>query len=275
MKRIDIYGVRYCDIVLYLSRILQNLRYRVIICDRSISKTMRSFIPVFEEFDLNREIFDYAGIGYTYHYTGRRIHGNSGTDHDIPLAMVAEDSGRGAGRFGRNYDRTEIRPDDCEDYFDMMIVLNDATAAMADFWDEEYRNRDICLFITDEYPENVYEMKNALKAVTRNAEYMDCEQKKAIKEHRFFVVRDYTGTARSIIDDLERQAGASRCFLIPWSKQDRRLEMLAAYNDGFRFVGMSDRLCNLIEELCDGLDIDTSGSEYRRAFQKAGRGKRI
>ena len=92
---------------------------------------------------------------------------------------------------------------------------------------------------------------------------------------KMLVVRDYTGTARVIIDELTNLAAASRSFLIPWSKTDRRLEMMAAYNDGFRFLDASPKLLDLIEELCEGAGIDTGSFEYRRAYVNAGKGKRV
>ena len=262
MQRIDIYGVRYCDIVLFVARILKNMQKNVLVCDRSISKPMRSFIPVFDEFDLDTEIFDYGGFGYTY--------GNiPGCEADREVFMVAEDSP--AMRMGKNAGLADGMIGD-EDVYDVMIVLNDAFAVSSDYWDKNGPERSICLFITDEYPENVYEMRRALKAVNRKA----AEGNDRITEgKRIFVVRDYTGTARLIIDDLEKLAGASRNFLIPWSKNDRKLEMLAAYNDGFRFVGMSAKLSNLIEEIIEGLKVDTGGSQYRKAYVSAGRGKMI
>ena len=268
MQRIDVYGVRYCDVVLYLSRILQNLHRNVLICDRSISKTMRNFVPVFDEFDLNREIFDYGGVGYTYLYTGNPSGGR--TQEDI---SVAAEKGWEEPPSGRPEELKRAIDED-DDAFDIMIVLSDASAALADFWDEERHDRQISLFITDEYPENIYEMRSTLKAINKNAGYMGEDRAGNSNGKRLFVVRDYTGTAKTIINELEMTAGASKSFLIPWSRTDRRLEMMAAYNDGFRFVGMSDKLCCLLEELCDGLGIDTSDSDYRKAFIKAGKGKR-
>lgn len=274
MRKISVYGVRYCDIVLYLARTLQNMQYRVLVCDRSISKPMRSFIPVFEEFDLDRQVFDYGGFGYTYAHPGL-----NGLVEGYSLSMVAET----AGEFPEmaylppkspkpaEELRAAIEEAEDEDSFDVLIVLNDASGALADLWNEDEKDSSIRLFITDEYPESIYEMRSVLRAINKNSGCGDLK----LNGKRLFVVRDYTGTARTIISELEKLAGSARSFLIPWSKKDKRLEMLAAYNDGFRFIGASDRLLSLIEELCEGIGVDTGSFEYRRAYIKAGKGKRV
>ncbi|MCR5767328.1 MAG: hypothetical protein K6G45_02420 [Lachnospiraceae bacterium] len=271
MRKISVYGARYCDIVLYLARTLQNLHYRVLVCDRSIAKPMRSFIPVFEDFDLDKQVFDYGGFGYTYAYPGF-----DDRDADYRVSMVAESAGTipGAAFIPGYRDmklKQAIEEDIDEESFDFMIILNDASAALADFWNDHEDGNSVRLFITDEYPENLYEMRSVLRAINKNSQY----DRKRLDGKKLLVIRDYTGTAKLIIDELEKLAGASKSFLIPWSKKDRKLEMLAAYNDGFRFIDASDRLLNLLEELCDGAGIDTSGFEYRRAYINAGKGKRI
>ena len=271
MKKISVYGARYCDIVLYLARTLQNLQFRVLVCDRSISKPMRSFIPVFEDFNLDRQVYDYGGFGYTYAYPGLYA-----KDAGYNVSMVAETAGAIPGSSYVPEDsmrrlKDAIEDDTDDESFDVMIVLNDASAALADFWNEEDNESSVRLFITDEYPENLYEMRSVLRAINKNSQ---CNGK-GLDGKKLFVIRDYTGTARIIIDELEKLAGASKSFLIPWSKKDRRLEMLAAYNDGFRFIGASDRLQELLEELCAGIGVDTAGFEYRRAYINAGKGKRI
>ncbi|MCR5332378.1 MAG: hypothetical protein K6E62_14525 [Lachnospiraceae bacterium] len=271
MKKISVYGARYCDIVLYLARTLQNLNYRVLICDRSISKQMRSFIPVFEEFDLSRQVFDYGGFGYTYANAGF-----NGKLEEYYPAMVAEAAGEtpGMSRSRESAFERMIKAagdDEDEESFNFLIVLNDASAALADFWNENEEESSVRLFITDEYPENIYEMRSVLRAINRNSG----EGCMKLAGNKMLVVRDYTGTARIIIEELTKLAGASKSFLIPWSRKDRRLEMMAAYNDGFRFIGASDRLLALIEELCASAGIDTGSFEYRRAYINAGKGKRI
>ena len=271
MRKISVYGARYCDIVLYLARTLQNMQYRVLVCDRSISKSMRSFIPVFEEFDLDRQVFDYGGFGYTYANPGL-----NGITDDHDWSMVAETAGEIPEMTYIPPDpvarlKSAIEADEDESRFDVLIVLNDASGALADLWNEDEEDSCIRLFITDEYPESIYEMRSVLRAINRNSGCGDLN----LNGKRLFVVRDYTGTARMIINELEKLAGASKSFLIPWSKKDKRLEMLAAYNNGFRFIGASDQLLNLIEELCDGIGVDTGSFEYRRAYTKAGKGKRI
>ncbi len=271
MRKISVYGVRYCDIVLYLARTLQNLKYRVLVCDRSIAKTMRSFIPVFEDFDLDKKVFDYGGFGYTYAFPGF-----DESDTDYRISMVAETAGTIPGTsyfpgYGDMKLKQAVEDDEDDESFDFLIVLNDASAALADFWNDQDGESCVRLFITDEYPENLYEMRSVLRAINRNSQY-DC---KGLDGKKLLVVRDYTGTAKIIIEELEKLAGASKSFLIPWSRKDRKLEMLAAYNDGFRFIDASDRLLNLLEELCEGSGIDTAGFEYRRAYINAGRGKRV
>ncbi|MCR5323585.1 MAG: hypothetical protein K6E85_09985 [Lachnospiraceae bacterium] len=270
MQKISVYGARYCDIVLYLARTLQNLQYRVLVCDRSISKSMRNFVPVFEEFDLDRQVFDYGGFGYTYAFPEM-----IGENVECDWSMVAESTG-GIPEMTYMPSNTieklkrSIEEDEDENSFDVLIILNDASGALADFWNEDETASCVRLFVTDEYPENIYEMRSVLRAINRNSQCGDLK----LDGKRLFVVRDYTGTARTIIDELEKLAGSSKSFLIPWSKKDRKLEMLAAYNDGFRFIGASDRLLDLIEELCGSIGVDTGSFEYRRAYLKAGKGKR-
>ncbi|MBP5331973.1 MAG: hypothetical protein J6Y89_08995 [Lachnospiraceae bacterium] len=271
MKKISVYGARYCDIVLYLARTLQNMNYKVLVCDRSISKQMRSFIPVFEEFDLNRQVFDYGGFGYTYAHAGF-----NGKIEEYMPAMVAESEGEipGMTRIPRDVSENilkAIEDDEDEESFNFLIVLNDASAALADIWNENEEENSIRLFITDEYPENLYEMRSVLRAINRNSR----DGGKKLAGKKLLVVRDYTGTARIIIDELEKLAAASKSFLIPWSRKDRRLEMMAAYNDGFRFIGASEKLLDLLEELCADSGIDTGSFEYRRAYVNAGKGKRL
>ncbi len=271
MRKISVYGVRYSDIVLYLARTLQNMQYRVLVCDRSISKPMRSFIPVFEEFDLDRQVFDYGGFGYTYAHPGL-----NGKLEEYKLSMVAETAGECPEMVYLPPKpiedlRAAIEEAEDEDSFDILIVLNDASGALADLWNEDEEDSCIRLFITDEYPESIYEMRSVLRAINRHSGCGDMK----LNGKRLFVVRDYTGTARTIISELEKLAGSAKSFLIPWSKKDKRLEMLAAYNDGFRFIGASDRLLSLIEELCEGVGVDTSSFEYRRAYIRAGKGKRV
>ena len=272
MKKIYIYGVRYADIVLYTAKILQNLKHRVLILDKSIDKRMRSFIPVFEEFDLSHGIFDYCGTGYTYGASAGNISagltGYAAERYERAADHIAGKKEKLPGRKETEILKSVIDEDIAESAYDVMIVLNDASAMLSPYAADERSGYDIRLFITDEYPENVYELRSALRAIASEDLKDDGTGKRNI-----FVVRDYTGMARVIINDLQKLAGPSRNFLIPWSKKDRKLEMLAAYNDSFRFVGISEELAGLLEFFCEGIGIDTSGADYKRAFMKAERGK--
>ena len=169
MQKISVYGVKYCDIVLYLARTLQNMQYRVLVCDRSISKPMRSFIPVFEEFDLDRQIFDYGGFGYTYAHPGL-----NGRIDEYGWSMLAETVGEIPEMTYLPPDpvirlKNAIEEDEDEDSFDVVIVLNDASGALADMWNEDEDESCIRLFITDEYPESIYEMRSVLRAMNRES----------------------------------------------------------------------------------------------------------
>ncbi len=302
MKRLNIYGVRYCDIVLYLARVLTNMDKRVLVCDRSVSKGMRYFLPEFEGIDLNREIYEYDGFGYTYNTRLTDIDGVNTVSgntqryyfHD-ESRMVAEtawsdmkkncgwEAAKGPGQ-GSTADAESLKKCVMEeaqkDAFDVVIVLNDASAAAGDLWDEVMKEKSVRLFVTDEFPESIYEMRNAVTAINKASRlikelYEDDERihRNTFPDGRsYFVVRDYTGSVEGIIDELLVAAGAARNFLIPYYDRDRHLEILAAYKDDFKFVGASDGLLSLVESLCGELGVRPYGRLFRTAYNDARKG---
>lgn len=63
--RINIIGDNNSDSILYLVRILQRLGCKSLICDLTRDKELEGFLPVIENFDMKRDIYDYSGVGYT------------------------------------------------------------------------------------------------------------------------------------------------------------------------------------------------------------------
>lgn len=62
--RISVFGMHFCDIVLYLSRILKESGERVLILDRSENKSMRFYFPDIPGFDMSGNVIGYRGIDY-------------------------------------------------------------------------------------------------------------------------------------------------------------------------------------------------------------------
>ena len=62
--KICVFGVRYCDIVMYLARLLHTMGEQVLICDRTPEKAMRLYFPDIRGLDMSDNLNSYRGVDY-------------------------------------------------------------------------------------------------------------------------------------------------------------------------------------------------------------------
>ncbi|MBR4144281.1 MAG: hypothetical protein IKU06_02345 [Lachnospiraceae bacterium] len=118
-------------------------------------------------------------------------------------------------------------------------------------------NTELNIFILDERAGSINELQN-VKQGTQS----------------ILIINDYTGAVKRRIENTAEKLDISKVYILPPYVRDRKLEILAGYNDRFKFKGLSrekkEMLMELTGLLCPGL----IKKEIIKAYKQASEGGR-
>ncbi|MBR6475369.1 MAG: hypothetical protein IKS98_07955 [Lachnospiraceae bacterium] len=118
-------------------------------------------------------------------------------------------------------------------------------------------NTELNIFILDERAGIINELQN-VKPGTQS----------------ILIINDYTGAVKRRIENTAEKLDISKVYILPPYVRDRKLEILAGYNDRFKFKGLSrekkEMLMELTGLLCPGL----IKKEIIKAYKQASEGGR-
>ena len=118
-------------------------------------------------------------------------------------------------------------------------------------------NTELNIFILDERAGSINELQN-VKPGTQS----------------ILIINDYTGAVKRRIENTAEKLDISKVYILPPYVRDRKLEILAGYNDRFKFKGLSrekkEMLMELTGLLCPGL----IKKEIIKAYKQASEGGR-
>lgn len=215
---INVTGNRYCDLVLYLSRILLFLGKSVLIHDLTGTCRMKAFIPILPDFDADTEIYEYRGIGYT-------------------AAVRIDEAG-----------------------YDYIFRLLDPVLQP----DELYESADLNLAVVDEDPCHAAVFERSC------GYFLSGDSDKNI-----LVLRDYTGLIKDQFAEASEKVTAKRIYRIPYSKADRKAELIAAYREDIGFRHISGKFGVLLEDMVSLFADGTDSKSIDRAYSLAEKGGRL
>ena len=88
------------------------------------------------------------------------------------------------------------------------------------------------------------------------------------------VINDYTGAIKRRIENTAVKLGIEKVYVLPLNARDRKLEILAGYNDRFKFRGLSRERKEVLMELSGLIIPGISKRELGMAYNTAARGGR-
>ena len=118
-------------------------------------------------------------------------------------------------------------------------------------------NKFLTIYITDEKAGNIA----ALEHIVPDPESI-------------LIINDYTGAIKRRIENIAENLGFTKVYILPPNVRDRKLEILAGYNDRFKFTGLSRERKEGLTELAGLIIPESSEKEIRKAYRIAERGGR-
>lgn len=118
-------------------------------------------------------------------------------------------------------------------------------------------NKSLTIYITDEKAENITELEHIKPA-----------------PDSILIINDYTGTIKRRIENIADNLGIAKVYVLPLNMRDRKLEILAGYNDRFKFKGLSRERKEVLTELAGLIIPEISEKDIRKAYRIAERGGR-
>ena len=118
-------------------------------------------------------------------------------------------------------------------------------------------NTELNIFILDERAGSINELQN-VKPGTQS----------------ILIINDYTGAVKRRIENTAEKLDISKVYILPPYVRDRKLEILAGYNDRFKFKGLSREKKEMLIELTGLLCPDLIKKEIIKAYKQASEGGR-
>lgn len=118
-------------------------------------------------------------------------------------------------------------------------------------------NTELNIFILDERAGSINELQN-VKPGTQS----------------ILIINDYTGAVKRRIENTADKLDISKVYILPPYVRDRKLEILAGYNDRFKFKGLSREKKEMLIELTGLLCPDLIKKEIIKAYKQASEGGR-
>ena len=118
-------------------------------------------------------------------------------------------------------------------------------------------NTELNIFILDERAGSINELQN-VKPGTQS----------------ILIINDYTGAVKRRIENTADKLDISKVYILPPYVRDRKLEILAGYNDRFKFKGLSREKKEMLIELTGLLCTDLIKKEIIKAYKQASEGGR-
>ena len=122
---------------------------------------------------------------------------------------------------------------------------------------DDDKKTDLSLFITDEKAENIA----ALSHTTPGSDSI-------------LIINDFTGAIKRRIENTAGELGIEKVYVLPFNLRDRKLEILAGYNDRFKFSGLSREREEVLTVLTGLIVPELTEKEKRKAYKTAAGGGR-
>ena len=88
------------------------------------------------------------------------------------------------------------------------------------------------------------------------------------------IINDYTGAVKRRLENIAEKLDISKVYILPPYLRDRKLEILAGYNDRFKFKGLSREKKEMLMELTGLLYPELAKKEIVKAYKQASEGRR-
>ena len=248
-KQVNIVGTGYEGIMLFFAEILCCAGKKILLLDHTKEHSMKEYFPRVEGLDPAENIVDYGGIGYAV-VSDPKItikQGNSTSDHNI-----------GDGDYDiyfKLFDLCGL----CHENISILTLDKTAVQSVSEIknYGSAEDNKPLTIYTTDEKAGNIAALEHA-----------------APDPESILIINDYTGTIKRRIENTAYELGIAKVYVMPLNVRDRKLEILAGYNDRFKFTGLSRERKEVLTELAGLIIPELSEKEIRKAYRIAERGGR-